>query len=164
MPMARALVERVRLEHPKTPVAHQAMAWHDFLQGRYVDGIASLHDMVTNLPNPQLEPSAEPYRRHALQFAGALRQYAMSVPDSPLSRTDVESLDKAVIASGDAAKEAYRQGVESTREALARVDGEMRDATPDRILKLQLDRKRITYYTNLNYVLMGDFLRHRLEE
>lgn len=164
MPMARALVERVRLEHPKTPLAHQAIAWQDFLQGRYVDGIASLHDMVTNLPNPQLEPSAEPYRRHALQFAGALRQYAMSVPDSPLSRTDVESLDKAVIASGETAKEAYRQGVDSTREALARVDGELRDATPDRVPKLQLDRKRITYYTNLNYVLMGDFLRHRLEE
>ena len=164
LPIARTIVERVRLEHPKSPLAHQAIAWQDFLQGRYADGIASLQQMIVNLPNPQLEPAAEPYRRHALQFAGALRQYAMSVADPPLSRTDVETLDKAVIAGGDTAKEAYRQGVEATREALARIDGELRDATPDRRPNLQLDRKRITYYTNLNFALMGDFLRHRLEE
>ncbi len=164
LPAARTIVERVRLEHPKTPVAHQAIAWQDFLQGRYGDGIASLYQMVANLPNPQLEPAAEPYRRHALQFAGALRQYALTVADPPLSRADVETLDKAVIAGGDSAKDAYRQGVEATRDALARIDGELRDAPPDRRPNLQLDRKRITYYTNLNYALMGDFLRHRIEE
>jgi tRNA A-37 threonylcarbamoyl transferase component Bud32 len=164
LPAARVIVERVRLEHPKTPLAHQAIAWQDFLQGRYGDGISSLQSMVKNLPNPQLEPAAEPYRRHALQFAGALRQYAMTVADPPLSRADVETLDKAVIEAGDAAKEAFRQGIEATREALARIDGELRDAPADRIANLQLDRKRITFYTNLNYALMGDFVRHRLDE
>lgn len=56
--------------------------------------------------------------RYALQFAGALRQYALSAPDTPLTRTNVEGLDRAALARGDAAKEAYRQGVESARECL----------------------------------------------
>ncbi|MFO0816696.1 MAG: protein kinase [Pirellulales bacterium] len=165
LPLSRTTLERVRLEHPKSPVAHQAIAWQDFLQGgRLAEGIAALQQMVTTLPDTTLEPGAEPYVRYALQFAGSLRQYALSAPDTPLTRTDVEGLDRAVLARGDAAKEAYRQGVESAREALAKIDAELAEATPDRRPSLMLDRKRVTYYATLNYTTIADFMRHRLDE
>lgn len=164
LPLSRPILERVRLEHPKSPVAHQAIAWQDFLQGRVGEGIAALHQMVATLPDPALEPAAEPYLRYALQFAGALRQYSLTVAEPPLNRADVESLDRAVIARGDAAKETYRQGIESAREALAKIDADLSEATPDRRPSLQLDRKRITYYATLNFTTIADFIRHRLDE
>ncbi|MFO0872280.1 MAG: serine/threonine-protein kinase [Pirellulales bacterium] len=164
LPLARPILERVRLEHPKSPVAHQAVAWQDFLQGRLGEGVAALQQMVVNLPDTTLEPDADPYFRYALQFAGALREYSLSAPETPLTRTDVDGLDRAVIARGEAAKEAYRKGVESARESLAKIDRELSEATSDRRPALLVDRRRPTYYTTFNYTLIADFLRHRLDE
>ena len=162
LPLSRPILERVRLEHWKSPVAHQAIAWQDFLQGRLAEGIAALQQMVATLPDPAQEPAAEPYLRYALQFAGSLRQYSLSAAEISLSRTDVEGLDRAVL-RGDAAKEAYRQGI-SRREALAKIEADLSEATPDRRPSLLLDRKRVTYYATLNFTLIADFMRHRLDE
>ena len=38
LPLSRPILERVRLEHSKSPVAHQVIAWQDFLQGRLGGG------------------------------------------------------------------------------------------------------------------------------
>lgn len=162
--LARPLLERVRLEHPKSPVAHQVVAWLNFLQGKPNEGVAALEQMVASLPDPVQYPDAEPYVRYALQYAGSLRTFSLSAAETPLARTEVEGLDRAVIARGETAKEAYRQGVESARELLARLDADLAEAGSDRRPQLQLDRKRPTYYTTLNYTTLADFIRLGMEE
>lgn len=162
--LARPALERVRLSHPKSPVAHQVIAWLDFLQGKPGEGVAALQQMVANLPDTTKEPGAEPYVKYALQYAGSLRQYAIAGAENPLMRADVEGLDQAVIARGNAAKEAYRAGVDSARDTLARIDMELAQATADRRPQLQLDRKRPTAYATLNYTMIADFIRLGMED
>ena len=52
----------------------------------------------------------------------------------------------------------------SRREALAKVEADLNEATPDRRPRCILDRKRVTYYATLNFTIIADFMRHRLDE
>jgi len=163
-PLARPVFDRIRTTHPKSVVTDQALAWQAFQQARLVDGISELRAMVEHLPDEKLMPGAEPYVKYSLQWAGSLREYCLTVPDTPLDRKAVDELDKAVITRGDAAKEAYRVGIEATRATMAKIDDELKEAVADRRTTLQLDRKRLTSYANLNFNLVGDYLRQALEE
>ncbi|MFM7844680.1 MAG: serine/threonine-protein kinase [Planctomycetota bacterium] len=163
-PLARPVFDKIRSAHPKSVVADQMLAWQAFQQDRLVDGIGDLKLMVSHLPDLRLMPAAEPYVKYSLQWAGALREYVLSVPDSPLDRKAVEELDQAVIALGDTAKEAFRAGIESTRTTLAKLDEELLVAAPDRKTTLAQSRKRVATYANPNFNTIADYLRVAVEE
>ena len=163
-PWSRPLFEKVRLDHPKAVVAHQALAWHSFVAGKPQEGIAELRQMIEALPDVEKNPAAAPYVRGMFTWAGALRQFAISASEPSLMRSDVEELDQAVAARGDDAKELYRQGVEAVREAVRKLDAERAEASPEKRSALGIDRRRVTFYTTFNFALVADFIRQNLDE
>lgn len=163
-PLSRPVLEKIRQDHPNSVVVHQALAWQDFLQGRLPEGVTSLRLMVETLPNPAEDQASAAYVDYSLKLAGSLRQFALTAAEPPLALKDVEALDRAVIARGERASAAYRQGVESVRDGVAKLDEQLKDATADRRSTLLIDRKKLTHYATLNYALVADQMLRMLED
>lgn len=164
-PVARPLFEKIRAEHPKCALAHQALAWQNFLQGKMIEGLADLKQMVEVLPDPAQHPEEGPFFAQAIELAGALREYSLRAADPPLDAAATKALDQAVIERGDVAKGAYQKGIAAVRDGLKRVESDINDAL-DEVKKksLQLDRKRVTYYATFNYGVVSDYLKQKADE
>ena len=164
-PLSRPIFERVRSSHSKHPVAHQALAWQEFSQGKYIEGLADLKQLVDCLPDPAESPQVEPFFMQAVELAGALREFGLRAAEPPVDAAAAKPLDQAILARGEAAKSAYQRGIDAAREARKRIDSEIADTTDaNKLRTLQLDRRRLTYYASFNFAAVADYLRHVAEE
>lgn len=164
-PVSRPIFEKIRSENPKRVVAHQALAWQNFLQGKQVEGLADLKLLVDNLPDPKEQPDSAPFFQQAIELAGTLREYSLRAAEPPVDPAATKALDQAVIARGDAAKAAYQKGIEAVRVGLKRIDEDIATAlVPTKQLSLQLDRKRATYYATFNFAVVADYIKQQADE
>jgi len=164
-PVSRPLFEKIRAEHPKCAVAHQALAWQNFLQGKPVEGLADLRQMIETLPDPLERPENEPFFLQAVELAGVLREFSLRAAEPPVDTSATKLLDQAVIARGEEAKVAYQKGIAAVRDGIKRVDELIADAPdPTKQRSLQLDRKRVTYYTTFNFAIISEYVRQAADE
>lgn len=164
-PLSRPIFERVRADHPRNAVAHQALAWQNYLQNKYVEGLSDLKLLVDALPDPEANPDQAPFVRQALELAGALREFALRAAEPPVDAAASKSLDQAVLARGEWAKTSFQKGIDQFREGLKLIDQELADEmSPDKLRTLQLDRKRLTYYASFNFQAVADYLKQQAED
>lgn len=155
--------ERVRSAHPDSVVAHQAIAWQHFIQRRYKQGIASLEQMISNLPQPE-DGQWQGINADRLRWAGALRGYALYAADPPATVEDTAKLDQLVVSLAGDAKSLFAIGTQATRAEVQRLDAEVAKATEDQVIsRLRFQRRLLSHYLKFDFSGAADDLKRSLE-
>ena len=136
------------------------------MQGKYLEGISDLVQVVKTVPDPQGDILKAGYFRHVFELAGSLREYSLKAADPPLTRANVTLLDEAVKLRGETAKEHYRIGVQKVQELLKPIDAEIEASKdePETAKRLGLDRRRLTKYATFNFDVVADFIKSSLND
>lgn len=143
---------------------YQALAWQNLLRGRLEDGIADLTEAVRRIGRPRPDGRFDPYQAHLLSWAGELREFVLTAAEDPLTSLQVRSLDNAIINHSDEAKSQFKVGIDLFREKLAELDKQIAAAQLADKRKLMRDRKRLTYYSSLDYDVLARHLQSLVSE
>ena len=167
-PLSKREFEDVLLDHPDTLLAYHALAWQNFSLGKLDAGVKYLEKLIKALPKAKPDTPAAAYARHIFEWSGALREYALIAAKSPLTTTDLKPLNDAIVERGKTEKQAvalYMKGLGSVRDELREIKAKLAKAVdPGVKAKLNLDRRRLTYYTSFNFDLAEALLRATLDE
>lgn len=156
--------ERVRLAHPDSITAHQAIAWQMFLLRRTRQGLGVLEQMVQRLPKPQGD-NWDPHSAELLRWAGAMRTYALYAAETTLAPTESAKLDELVISLGEPAKALYGKGVQEVRQEVNRIDAELAKASEDYdTSSLRFQRRQLSHYVKFDVSAAAEAIKRGLEQ
>ena len=114
---------------------------------------------------PQAAPGkpVDPYVAQTLEWAGAMREFAISSFGGGLSRSEVDPLDQSVLNRDEPSKELFARGVRDVR-GKGEMLGQRMAATSNAAGKAAIarDRGRLTYYTSFNFDAAGQYLFTKL--
>jgi len=165
---ARKAFQAALAADPDSMLAHQGLAWHDFLGRDYAPAVQHLEKMVRALPQPGPGEALVRQTTVALKWAGRLRAYAALVASQ--QRRPDEALLKAVDdAVGDRpeenALELYRAGYFAVAEQLKELDKELAGADSDQqSAQLRLKRRTLSTYARFHFQQAADYLLVKIVE
>ncbi|QDU98015.1 protein kinase domain-containing protein [Lignipirellula cremea] len=161
---AQKLFEQVRTSHPDRAAPYLALAWQNFMQKDYKNGIADLKSGLSHL-DPAATGAEAVFARYAWQLAGEMREFALQGAEPPMLTKDVAPLDQFVIEHGPEATALYRTGLEGVRSEFTTIDKQIADlqkspleADRTRVAGLKRDRKRLTYFSTLDLDAFSKYL------
>ena len=169
------IFERLAQDYPTLIVAHQALAWQHFTQGKLREGVRDLERMIAATPGTSPSgaplgaalntPAGKAYVEHVLGFAGQLKVFALQALERHLTEEDFQRLDALVEKQGSAARATYESGAAKAAASLESLDKELAETSKrERRQILELERKRISYYTNIQYDVVSAFIIAGLNE
>ncbi len=141
MDQAYEVLERVRLKHPSSLLAHRAVIWLHFYKTRYDDGFTKIFSMLEQIPKP--DDVDGPYDETTLnifEWSGMLREIATSSSDwneRVPSDEEAQKLDERASEYGDIPSARYEKGRADIRKIYADLASSF-DAKP----QTPLDRRR----------------------
>ncbi|MBM4004238.1 MAG: serine/threonine protein kinase [Planctomycetes bacterium] len=165
------IFERLTQDYHTLIVAHQALAWQHFTQGKLREGVRDLEKMIAAIPLTPPSgaalrtPAGEAYVEHVIEFAGQLKVFALQALDRRLNEDDFQRLDELVTKRGSAARTTFESGAAKALASLEAVDKELAETNKrERRQILELERKRISYYTNIQFDAVSAFIIAGLNE
>jgi len=156
--------EEVTANHPDAVLAHQALAWQHYNRKNYVDGIKSLARLVEAIKEPQPGRQYDPYSAYVLQWAGALREFALKAAEPALSRDEVRVFDQAVVGRQGRIISFCQEGVEAVRRKVAALDEKIRSASSEKKKAALLrERRRLGTFVQFDFGKAEQFIRSGLD-
>jgi len=157
------LFEQIRAKYPERVTPYVALAWQNFNQKNYKAGVKELQGAVSRI-DLSAEGAQGEFARYVYKLAGEMREFALQGAEPPLLAKDVAPLDTMVIAQGDVAKGLYAAGLTGVRAEFAKIDTQIKGASGDaaRLASLNRDRKRLTYFTSLDFDLFERLIKAEL--
>jgi serine/threonine-protein kinase len=155
--------EELVAEHPESAVGQAALAWQNFNKRNYPKGIKHLVTLVRSLPQPPPGQQYDPYLSQTLQWAGAMREFALSKFGGGLNRSEVNLLDQAVLNRDEPSKTHFATGIQHVRKKGETISQQIQD-TSDAARKAAIAREagRLTYYTSFDFESAASYLAAKL--
>lgn len=159
---SRTVFERVKVRHPEEIVPRICLAWQHFMSKETAQAVDELQELVDLIGQPRDEEEAE-FFVPLLRAVGEMQVYATEAAEVTVPLSRFKEIEAKITELGPAFVEQYEEGKRLATEKMAEIDLQLETAAGPAAERLRRDRTRMVTYLRMNYDLLSDYVRYRLD-